>query len=248
MKLTVVGCAAAWTRRAGRASSSYLIEHDGHAVLFDLGQGTFSELARYRPPQSVDAVLISHLHADHLVDLVPLRHYLKYEAASDAAVALHGPAELRRRLDSLVGEPGFIDALPGEPLEPGRFELGGFDIEARHVTHIADSYAFRISVPRADAPGLVYSGDCGVADDLLPLLRPGDYLLCEAALGAGDGRTGVHLTASEAARVAAEAGASRLVLTHLQDVVDEDRARDQAAQLFGGTLELARPGLVVAIS
>ncbi len=216
--------------------------------MLDLGQGAFSELARYRQPDAIDGVLISHLHADHLVDLVPLRHFLKYEATVKPAIALHGPPDLRVRLDWLCGEEGFLDSLPGEPLEVGGFELAGFEIEARHVTHIPDSFAFRVSLPGSDGPALVYSGDCGRAADLLSLVRPGDLFLCEAAFGAGQGEAAIHLTAAEAASVAAASGASRLVLTHLLDRSDEEQAREAAGRVFSGELVVARPGLELTVS
>lgn len=248
MKLTVVGCAAAWTRRPGRASSCYLVEHEGVAIVLDLGQGSFAELSRYRQPETVSAIVISHLHADHLIDLIPLRHYLKYEAGGKPSSALHGPRELRLRIDRLCGEGNFLDALPGEALEPGTFDAAGLAIEARRVTHIPDSFAFRISVPGASGPALVYSGDCGRAADLLPLVRPGDVLLCEAAFGAADDAAGIHLTAAEAASVAAATDARQLVLTHLLDRADEELAHAAAANVFAGQLLVAQPGLELDIS
>lgn len=246
MKLTVVGCASAYTRRPGMASSCYLLEADGRAVLLDMGQGTFAELARYRAAESLDGVLVSHLHADHLVDLVPLRHYLLYGVDAPDKVALYGPGELRGRFEQFQAEQGFLDPLPGEGLEPGEFELAGLHVEARHVTHIPDSYAFRLTKvdgTAAGGPGLVYSGDCARADDLLPLLREGDTLLCEAAFGAGPGGGGGHITAQQAARVAAEAKVARLILTHILDRYDAEEARRAAEQHFDGELLLAKPGL-----
>lgn len=246
MKLTIVGCAPAWTRRPGRASSCYLVEHEGTSIVLDMGQGAFSELARYRQPDEIDGVVISHLHADHLVDLIPLRHYLKYEAAAGMR-ALHGPAGLRGRLDGLSGEEGFLDGLSGAALEPGTFAIGGLHIEARRVTHIPDSFAFRVSVPGSNGPGLVYSGDCGRADDLLPLVRAGDVLLCEAAFGDGEGVPGIHLTSAEAAGVAGGTRAGTLVLTHVLDRAGEDRAREAASAEYSGELRVAQPGLELTV-
>lgn len=241
MRLTVVGCAAAWSRQPGMASSCYLVEHAGRAVALDLGQGTFSELSRYRDPATLDGVLVSHLHPDHLVDLVPLRHFTKYGDAAEPA-RLHGPTDLRRRLDGLTAESGFLDILPGDALAEGRFEVAGMVVEARHVTHIPDSYAFRL-VPANEptSPGLVYSGDCAVAEDLLPLIHPGDTLLCEAFYGAGEPGP-LHINAAQAAEVAGRGGAARLVLTHVR----EREARDAllaAAAIFRGDLLAAEPGL-----
>jgi len=247
VRLTVVGCAPAWTRRQETASSCYLVEADGRALVLDMGQGAFAALAATREPATVGGVLISHLHADHLVDLVPLRHYLKYEAAAADRIALHGPAELRARFDRFLAEDGFLDGLAGAALEEGEFEVSDFHVQAARVTHIPDSFAFRISLPGRDGPGLVYSGDCGVADDLLPLIEPGDFVLCEAAFGAEAAEGAIHLSAGQAADVARLGGASRLVLTHILDRQDLEAARVLAADRFGGEVLVARPGLQLEV-
>jgi ribonuclease BN (tRNA processing enzyme) len=244
VKLTVVGCAPAWTSRPGRASSCYLVEEGDAALVMDFGQGAFAELSQYRAPDTLGGLLVSHLHADHLIDLIPLRHYLRYEAKSQ--VALHAPGELRPRMDAFQAERDFLAALPGAALRSGTLELPGFEVEARHVTHIPDSFAFRVT--RGAGPGLVYSGDCAVADDLLPLLHDGDTLLCEAAFGADDEpATGIHLTARQAANAARRGGAARLVLTHILDHHDRDRAGEVAAEVFGSEVLVARPGLQLEI-
>lgn len=246
MKLTVVGSAPAYTSRPGRASSSYLVEHGRDAVLLDMGQGTFSELWRHRSPGDVRAVFISHLHADHCVDLIPFRHWARY-ANGGRAPAVHGPAELRDRFDRFQAQPDFLGDFGGGPLEPAAVQIGGLTIEVGRVTHIPDSFGFRVSAAGGDGPGLVYSGDCSVADDLLPLIRPGDTLLCEAAYGAGPAGPPMHLTAAQAASAAAGGGAGRLILTHLLDGRPEDAALEAARSVFGGAVEIARPGLELEI-
>jgi ribonuclease BN (tRNA processing enzyme) len=247
VRLTVVGDAPAWTRRAGHASSCYLVQHRGAALVLDFGQGAFSALAQYVAPESIDGVLISHLHADHLVDLIPLRHYLTYEAETGAP-RLRGPAELPARFDAFQAHTGMLDCLAPAALEPGTFELAGFTIEARHVTHIPDSYAFRISVDGA-GPGLVYSGDCGIREDLLPLVREDDVLLCEAAYGASaKPHESIHLTAAEAGWVAQQRAAGRLILTHVQDRQSLAATLAAARGVFGGESVLAEPGLAVDIA
>lgn len=243
MRLTIVGSAAAWTRRPGHASACYLIEEGDRAIVLDLGQGAFAELGGYRDPATIDGVLASHLHPDHFVDLVPLRHYLKYDAQQTRRLEIHGPRELAARLDGLFAEDGFLDGIRVSPLQPGEFQVAGFQVEARHVTHIPDSYAFRIST--GDGPGLVYSGDCGVADDLLPLVRPGDVLLCEAAFGARPADSPIHLTSAAAASVAASTGASRLLLTHMQDQSEPGAAVAAAREVFDGNVAVAEPGMQI---
>jgi len=249
LRLTIVGCAPAYTsRRPGWVSSCYLVEAGDEALVMDMGQGSFAELCRYRAPQTLAAVLISHLHADHLVDLIPLRHYLRYGVADGAgSPRLHGPMALRSRVDALQAESDFLAPLHGDPLAPGQLTVGGFKVEAVHVTHIPDSFAFRVSRTEGGT-GLVYSGDCGEADDLLPLLRAGDTLLCEAAFGDEDEPGGGgHLTARQAASVAARGGAGRLVLTHVLDPYAGDEVARSAARAYGGEIMIARPGLVLDV-
>lgn len=252
MKLTVVGCSPAYTSRSGRASSCYLVEHGQTRVALDFGLGAFSELWRYASPGDLSAIAISHGHADHNVDLIPLRHWVKYENGGRGP-ALHGPTELRRRFTDYqrftdpADEPDFLACLPGDALAVGSWAVGDLLIEAAHVTHIPDSFAFRVSVAGADGPGLVYSGDCAVADDLLPLIRPGDTLLCEAAFGAAAKEAPIHLTAAEAAGAAAGRDAARLVLTHILDGRDEAGAVAIASGVFAGPVEAARPGLTLDI-
>lgn len=246
MKLTVVGCAPAYTSRPGSASSAYLVEHGSTRVLLDLGQGTFSETWRYASFRDVAAVLISHMHADHNVDLIPLRHWVRYENRGYGP-ALYGPPALRARVGEFQADHDFLSDLHGESLAPRSFAVGDLRVEAGRVTHIPDSFAFRVSAAHGEGPALVYSGDCAVADDLLPLIHEGDTLLSEAAFGAGEADAPIHLTATQAAGAAARAGARRLILTHLLDGRDEHEARAAAEAVFENDVAVASPGLEVDI-
>jgi ribonuclease BN (tRNA processing enzyme) len=250
MKLTVVGSASAYTLQPGNASSAYLVEADGTTILLDVGQGSFAELGGHVDPATLDAVMVSHLHPDHLVDLVPMRHYLRYAQDDPATVTLHAPPELRRRVDALMGEDDFLECMPGDDISVGSQSVGRLTVEARPVTHALNSHAFRISsTAEPDAPGLVYSGDVGIADDLLPLIRRGDTLLCEASWGIATTAPAhaLHLTAVEAARVARESGASRLILTHVLDRFDAAGSAIKARESFDGPVDAARPGLSVEV-
>jgi HAD superfamily hydrolase (TIGR01549 family) len=250
MTLTVVGSAPAWSLRAGAPSSCYLLELDGAAIVLDLGHGSFGALSEIRRPDSVAAVVISHLHPDHHADLVPLRQYLKWGLGDGAPkVALHAPADLRGRYDAFLGEEGFLGKLPGAAIEEGTFSIGPFRIEARRVTHAHQSFAFRVSPWQLpDAPGLVYSGDCGRWQDLLLLIRPGDTLLSEAFWGVTRPDTeALHLTAAEAAEAARAGSAARLLLTHIGEPHDPLACVEAATAVFDGATGLAEPGLRVAI-
>jgi ribonuclease BN (tRNA processing enzyme) len=249
VKLTIVGSAPAWARTPGRASSCYLIESPDDAIVLDLGQGALAALHGIREPSSLRAVLVSHLHTDHHVDLVPLRHLLRYGYAEPRHVELHAPPGLRARYDDFLGEPGFLDGLPGPDLSAGVRILGTLAVEIQPVTHAEPSFAFRVSAGASPgSPGIVYSGDCGQWRDLLHLIRPGDTLLSEAFWGTMDPDPAAHhLTAAEAAAAAREGEAARLLMTHIEQHHDPDGAVAVASELFEGEVALATPGLVVDV-
>jgi len=246
VKLTVVGCAPSYTVRAGRASSAYLVEHGTTRIVLDLGAGSFAETWRYASFGDVAAVFISHMHADHNVDLIPLRHWVKY-ANRGYGPALYGPPELRTRFGDFQADKDFLSDLAGEALAVRTFAVGDLRIQAGRVTHIPDSFAFRVSAATGGGAGLVYSGDCASADDLLPLVRVGDVLLSEAAWGAGKIEVPIHMSAAQAGEAAARGGARKLILTHILDDRPESAARAAAAKVFDGEVDLAEPGLEVDV-
>lgn len=251
LRLTVVGCAPAYALRPGHAASCYLVEYGEDGIVLDFGQGAFAALGAYREPSTLAGIVVSHLHPDHMIDLVPLRHYLHYGLDRPKAVALHGPAELRTRLSALMSEDGFLDGLPGGDLRTGTFQLGALRVEARPVTHALNSFGFRVTLTGAPdrGPGLAYSGDCGRPDDVRALVRAGDTLLCEASWGtsAEVAPEAAHLTARQAAEVARESGAARLILTHILDAHDPQGSAALAQTIFAGPVQLATPGLRVGI-
>lgn len=249
VRLTVVGSSAAWSERPGRPSSSYLVELGREALVLDLGQGALGALFGHREPSSIRAVVISHMHADHHVDLIPLRHHLRYQFDEPRSIGLHVPDELRRRYDAFCGEADFLRDLVGPELVAGAREIGPFILEAQPVLHSEHSYAFRVTaVDDRDGPGLVYSGDCGRAEDLLPLIHEGDTVLCEAFWSTRTPEPGAnHLTANQAAGVAQRGRAARLILTHILEANDPQAAREAAGQAFSGPVDLAEPGAVLHI-
>lgn len=245
MELLVVGSGAAYPDRPGIASSCYIVEHDGAALCLDLGQGAFAGLAGRLEPADLAGVVISHLHPDHFVDLVALRHYLRYEFDPPRRVRVIAPAGLTARLDGVTGEPDFAaGVLEIEERSVGLLQVGPFLVESRRVTHTDDSFATRVTLAAApDGPALVYSGDCGRASDLAPLIRPGDVLLCEVAFGPGPVPVpDLHLDGAAVGRLGAGTGVSQVLLTHLQ------MHRDPAATLaavraeYGGPVSLVSDG------
>jgi ribonuclease BN (tRNA processing enzyme) len=249
LKLTILGASAAWSERPCRPSSCYMVEIGDDAILLDLGQGAVGSLFPHRDPSTIRAVVVSHMHGDHHVDLIPLRNLLYYGYGEPRSIGLHLPAGLRERYDVFMGEEGFLEFMTGEDVSEGVHLIGPFSVQAHPVTHSENSHAFRVTAAAdADGPGLVYSGDCGQAEDLLPLIRRGDTLLCEAFWSTLEPIPSAnHLDAAQAADVARRGGAGALILTHILEAHDPSAALATAERIFPGPVHLAEPEMVVAI-
>lgn len=250
MHLTVLGAGPAYSDQPGSTGAAYLVRSGHSSILLDLGQGSFPALASRIEPSSLDGILVSHLHPDHFIDLVAFRHYLVYQLEPRRRVNVYAPAGLASRIDALHAEPGFtVAAFDTVDLSPGTVEVGGFRIEVGRVTHAtgSDSFGFRVRAD-GDGPGLVYSGDCGMADDLLPLIHPGDALLSEVSFGPASVAPGAqHLNGSIAGDLARRSRASRLLLTHLQMGFDRDATVAAAAEHYQGPIDLVDPGFETEI-
>jgi ribonuclease BN (tRNA processing enzyme) len=242
LTLDVIGAGPAYSDRPGSVGASYLVRDGATAIVLDLGQGSFPRLASTLEPSSIDAVLISHLHPDHFIDLVAFRHYLRWQFHPPRHVRVIAPDGLEGRIDALHDEPGFSAAtLDIEPISTGVLDIDRLRVEACRVTHTADSHAFRVSGP--DGIGLVYSGDCGKASDLERLIRPGDTLLSEVSFGPGPvPEDAVHLDGPAVGALAARTGVGRVLLTHLQMGFDPSATIASVAERFDGPIELVDPG------
>jgi ribonuclease BN (tRNA processing enzyme) len=250
MDLVVLGAGPAYTDRPGATGAAYLVRHEGTSVLLDLGHGSFQRLAAAQEPSTIDLIAISHLHPDHFIDLVPLRHYLRWHFEPGRRVSVIAPRGLADRLDALHAEPGFAAAaLDVADLDPGARDVGSIRVESRRVRHTADSFAFRVSTPATDGPGLVYSGDCGVAEDLAPLVRPGDDLLIEVSFGLGPVPPGAaHLDAAAVTGLAAATRPGRILLTHLQMGREPAPTAAAVQATFDGPVLFAEPGLEIELA
>ncbi|MGK2849661.1 MAG: MBL fold metallo-hydrolase [Candidatus Limnocylindrales bacterium] len=241
--LEVVGAGPAYTDRPGASGACYLLRAGDSALVLDLGQGSFPRLAGLLEPSTISTVVVSHLHPDHFIDLVALRHYLRWEFKPSRRVRVIGPAGLADRVDALHAESGFSAAsLDVEPLLAGVYDVGRFEMLAGRVTHTDDSYGFRVALA-SGGPGLVYSGDCGRAEDLDALVRQGDALLVEVSFGAGPIPPGAHhLNGPAVGDLARRTAAGRVLLTHLQMGHDEDATLDAVRERYDGPVAFVQPG------
>ncbi|NRQ38426.1 MBL fold metallo-hydrolase [Nonomuraea sp. NN258] len=244
MKVTVVGCSGSYPGPDSPASC-YLVESDGFSLLLDLGNGALGALQRHIGLYDVDAICITHLHADHCLDICGYHVARTYGPdAPYPRIPVHAPAAAPSRLAAAYGmpeEPGLETAFDFVPLAPGTFEVGPFTVTAGLVNHPVEAYGFRVS---DGAGSLAYSGDTGESDELVKLATGADLLLCEASFLDRPGQPAdLHLNGRQAAEHAAQADAGRLVLTHLVPWNDQDAILDDASRGgYAGPIALARSG------
>ena len=252
MRLTVIGCSGSFPGPDGPASC-YLVEaaHEGRTfrLLLDLGNGSLGPLQRHAPLDGIDALVISHLHPDHCLDLCSLYVARRYLPEGPLGrIPVHGPAGTADRMArayDLDPNPGMHADFAFVDLEPGPFTLGPFMLRTVRVKHPVEAYAVRVE---HGGRSLVYSGDTGPCDALVELARGADLLLCEASFHDGrDTAPDLHLNGREAAEHATRAGARRLVLTHLPPWNDPARSLAEAVPAFAGPVEVARAGAVIDI-
>jgi ribonuclease BN (tRNA processing enzyme) len=235
--------------RPGRACSCYLLRSAGAAVVLDFGSGALGNLRLAIDYSSIDAAIISHMHADHFLDLIALRYGLKYgpsfrQSRMPLWLPPGGSAMLRALCNAFARESAadFLSEVfevreydPALPLDIGDLRLG-----FRKTRHYIDTYA--ICAERGGA-SLVYSADTAPCDALVEHARNCGLFLCEATLGLGgeEGDRG-HLSAEEAGEIAARAGVHHLVLTHYHDAISPGELVEAARRRFSGQISLADDG------
>lgn len=264
MRLTILGKSPAW-QDAGGACSGYLLQEGDATVLLDCGNGVFGKLRQFVDYVDVDAVVVSHMHADHFIDVVPYSYALIHAPRqqpvpvppwpgtdSPARPRLHLPPGGRKTIRTIVGAWGNEELVEqafdvGEYSAGGGVDVGPLRFSFAPVPHFVE--AFGVTVTSASGGGRLFFGaDSRPSDEVVELARGADLLLVEATLPRPE-RTGVrgHLTAREAGEHGRRAGVGRVVLTHISDELDHDRARAQAAEAFGGPVDVAREGATYEI-
>jgi ribonuclease BN (tRNA processing enzyme) len=248
VRLTIVGCSGSFPG-PDSPGSCYLVEAEGFRLLLDLGNGALGALQRYCALDDVDAICLSHLHADHCLDLCSYTVARLYAPGGPRPpIPVYGPAGTAERMTraySMEPGPEVRRAFSFKTLTPGTGQIGPFRVTARHVNHPVETFGLRVE---QDGRSLVYSADTGESPALVDLAHGCDLLLCEASFVDGPGLPpGVHLTGRQAGQHATRAGAGRLVLTHLVPWNDPARSRSEAAAAFPGPLTLASPGAVFEI-
>jgi ribonuclease BN (tRNA processing enzyme) len=248
MKLTVIGCAGSFPGPDSPASC-YLVEapFEGrtYRLLIDLGSGALGNLQRVCDLHDIDAIAISHLHADHCFDLSGFYVVSKYHP--------DGPLD-RIPVLAPAGAGGYLATAYGihEPVgmseqfdfrdwhDGGTVDLGPFTITSALVDHPVPAYAIRVAT---DTHVLAYSGDTGPDEVLVELATGADLFLCEASfVESADNPPNLHLTGAEAGTYATRAGVGQLLVTHIPAWTDRAEVESDVKTTWEGPFELVTAG------
>jgi ribonuclease BN (tRNA processing enzyme) len=244
VKLTVLGCSGS-VPGPDSPASGYLVESDGYTLLLDLGNGAFGALQQHVAPTDVDAVVLSHLHPDHCIDMTSYLVALRYGPVKpERRLSVIGPSGTRDRIgtayDPLARKLGLQELF--EFSTPASGELGPFAVSFALTNHPVPTYAVRLT---AGDRSLVYSADTGESDALVSLAANADVLLCEASFATGGEYVpNLHLTGVQAGEHATRAGIDRLIVTHVPPWGSRDDAVAEASSTFDGSVQAAQPGAV----
>lgn len=245
MKVIVLGDGPGCPKPGG-ATSGYLVVHGDTSLLIDCGTGVISNLQKHTDYHQVTGVVITHMHADHFLDLIPYRYGLKY------AIYHHhweppllylppgGTAVLEHVVAAFSETPHFFEGVfRSSQYDPtGLLQVGDLALRFAETRHPVPAYAISVE---GGGQKLVFSGDTAPVESVVMLARDADLFICEAAIQyrQQDPPGGAHLTPTEAGEMGARAGVKRMLLTHLWPEFDERQAVQEASDAFGAPVELA---------
>ena len=260
MEITILGKSPAW-QDAGGACSGYLITEGDSSVLIDCGNGVFGKLREISDYADVDAVVVSHMHADHFFDLIPFAFANSFALRGSGQTGALEPEPFERTATALYSPPasteafGLVTGIWGMPdLVPQSFdyreydpseviEVGSLKISFQFVPHYIDAWA--IAVTGESGRRFVFGADCSPNEELVGFAEGAEVLMAEATLlqPEPDPDDRGHLTPFEAGEHARDAGVGRLILTHISDEVDPEWALSSAGEAFSGPIEVAAEGM-----
>jgi len=250
MRLTVLGTGTA-RPVDGTGASGILVETASTAVLFDIGSGIASRLEAYVGAAGLDGLVVGHMHADHWIDIAPLRYRFPWGEAAPRPLPVYLPPSGREKLDHLAlvisERPGFFEvAYDVHEYQTGDvIRIGDLTITPHPIGHYVPAWSMSIEADGGER--IVYAGDMGPSDALVELARGAQLLILEATLETSqfdDARRG-HLTAEEAIDHVVRSGVPRGILVHYPI---EGRARIlRACEVHDGLVVPALPDTTVEI-
>lgn len=245
--LTVLGCSPAW-QNGGGACSSYLVESADTCLLLDCGNGAFSRLRELRDYAAVDAIVVSHTHGDHVLDLLPFAYALLYSPRALAGELRRprlllppGAEQTLRQIFDLIDRAELLDlAFKVEHYDPSSaLQVGSLGLTFAAVPHFVPTHAVAVTTPAGGR--LVYGADHRPCTAIIEFARGAQLAVLEATLAAPEEGIRGHMTSVEAAEVGEAAGVELLLLTHLTDELPSGHLLELAQRVFPAT-QLAQPG------
>lgn len=244
MHIDVLGSSGTYAAPLG-ACSGYLLRHDGFALWMDAGSGTLARYQQYLRLEELDGLFLSHMHPDHMVDVYTLFYALWFHPDQPRGIPLLAPAgsmDFIGRLLSDGGREDFTKVFDVREISPGgEAHIGPLRLRFFDSVHSAPNLTIRAE---ADGEVACYSGDTGANSHLAEAARDAGLFLCEATWQRATevGFDPIHLRAHEAGAAARESGAGKLVLTHIWPWLDAAVSIREASEIYGGPVDVARPG------
>ena len=241
VRLTVIGSAGTHSS-AERVCSSYLVSYEGTHVLLDLGPGALHNLCKVIDLAELDAVVISHMHPDHFLDLFGLNYALRFHPAKPGPIPVYGPSDMYGMIATILPEESvekmrdllhFHTVVAGEQLK-----VGPMTIDLFAMNHPMETVGSRIT---AGEHVVAFTGDTAPTPEIARLGADADLLLCDTTWSETQRPlpADVHCTAAEAGRAATQAGARRLVITHISPYNDPHEMAAEAAEHYDGESVIA---------
>ena len=255
MKITVLGCWAPYPR-AGGACSGYLLEGGGVRIMLEAGSGTLSRLMQHVDFRTLDAVIVTHLHHDHYLDLFPLRHAIegaRLDGSRDKPLDLYIPPEPAVEFSQMTDYHKAFQVFSIESLAEAKItsgftakalDLGNLTLRFVATKHLLPGYAVSFQEIGGTSGKFVFSGDTAPTDQLTALAQAADLFLCEASGLDSDEKAmaEIHCTAGQAGEIARTAGVKRLLLTHFWPEYHLAELQRMAETKFGSGVDLASEG------
>jgi ribonuclease BN (tRNA processing enzyme) len=242
VELTVLGCSGSYGAPAGGACSGYLVRAGSSVFWLDCGNGSFTNLQQHVDPAELTAVVITHSHPDHCVDLYGL-HVLNKYGLERSCLPVYAPEGVEKQLQGLVGE--WSDTFDWQIVGDGdRVGIDGADLRFSRTDHPPPTVAVEIA---HGGKRLVYTSDTGPEWSCETFGRDADFVLSEATYQHDDIRAPIHLSARQAGEMARAARARHLMLTHLWPGIDPIASVEEGSEAYGKAVVLAAPHLVTHI-
>lgn len=240
MKLTIIGYWGGYPARDG-ASSMYIVEKAGFMLVIDAGSGGLSKFQKYRNVTDIDAVLLSHYHADHIADVGVLQHALlveSYITESKKVVPMYGHSEDMHQFEKLNHD--YTKAMVYKP--ENALKIGPFFIRFLKTKHSVPCYGMRITDGTST---IVYTADSAFQEEWYKFSQNADLLLAECNFYSDqDGTEAGHMTSSEVGAIAKKANVKELILTHLPHYGNHENLVKEASEVYKGKIRLASEGMV----